>query len=91
MKGFIRSIAMYILIFVVIIMLVQSMVQPSSDPQKISYSELILQIKKDNVKSLTFTENEVNGIYRDDKEFNSYVPTIFILSSTFYEIGRAHV
>lgn len=85
MKGFIRSIAMYILIFVVIIMLVQSMVQPSSDPQKISYSELILQIKKDNVKSLTFTENEVNGIYRDDKEFNSYVPTIFILSSTFYD------
>ena len=85
MKGFMKSIAMYILIFVVIIMLVQSMVEPVADPQKISYSELIVQIKNDNVKSLTFTENEVKGVYKDDTEFTSYVPTMFILSSTFYD------
>lgn len=80
-----KSIAMYVLIFVVIIMLVQSMVEPAADTQNISYSELIVQIKNDNVKSLTFTENEVKGIYRDDKEFTSYVPTMFIFSSTFYD------
>jgi len=85
LKGFMKSIAMYILIFVVIIMLVQSMVEPVADPQKISYSELIVQIKNDNVKSLTFTENEVKGVYKDDTEFTSYVPTMFILSSTFYD------
>lgn len=85
MKGFMRSIAMYILIFVVIIMLVQSMVEPSADTQSISYSELIVQIQKNNVKSLSFTESEVNGVYKDDTKFTSYVPTVFLFSSSFYD------
>lgn len=85
MKGFMKSIAMYILIFVVIIMLVQSMVEPTSDTQSISYSELIVQIENNNVKSLSFTENEVNGVYKDDTTFSSYVPTVFLFSSSFYD------
>jgi len=40
-------------------MLVQSMVEPTADTQKISYSELIVQIKNDNIKSLSFTDSEV--------------------------------
>ena len=85
MKGFMRSIAMYILIFVVIILLVQSMVQPATDVQSISYSELIIQIQNNNIKSLSFTESEVNGVYKDDKTFTSYVPTVFLFSSSFYD------
>ncbi|MEL7647822.1 MAG: ATP-dependent zinc metalloprotease FtsH [Sedimentibacter sp.] len=80
-----RSIAMYILIFVVIIMLVQSMVEPSQNVQDISYSELILQIQNDNIKSLSFTESEVKGTYKDGTEFTSYVPTVFLFSSSFYD------
>ncbi len=85
MKGFMRSIAMYILIFVVIIMLVQSMVEPAKEEQSISYSELIIQIQNDNIKSLSFTESEVNGVFKDDTEFTSYVPTVFLFSSSFYD------
>lgn len=85
MKGFMRSIAMYILIFVVIILLVQSMVQPATDVQSISYSELIIQIQNNNIKSLSFTESEVNGVYKDDTAFTSYVPTVFLFSSSFYD------
>ncbi len=85
MKGFMRSIAMYLLIFVVIIMLVQGMVEPKSDSQNISYSELIVQIESNNVKSISFTENEVKGVYKDDATFTSYIPTIIILSSNFYD------
>lgn len=85
MKGFMRSIAMYILIFVVIIMLVQSMVEPAAEEQSISYSELIIQIQNDNIKSLSFTESEVNGVFKDDTEFTSYVPTVFLFSSSFYD------
>lgn len=85
MKGFMRSIAMYILIFVVIIMLVQSMIGPKADTQKISYSELIVQIQNDNIKSMSFTESEVKGVYKDGTEFNSYVPTVFLFSSSFYD------
>lgn len=76
---------MYILIFVVIIMLVQSMVEPSQNVQDISYSELILQIQNDNIKSLSFTESEVKGTYKDGTEFTSYVPTVFLFSSSFYD------
>ncbi len=85
MKGFMRSIAMYLLIFVVIIMLVQGMVEPKTDSQNISYSELIVQIESNNVKSISFTENEVKGVYKDDATFTSYIPTIIILSSNFYD------
>jgi len=76
---------MYLLIFVVIIMLVQGMVEPKSDSQNISYSELIVQIESNNVKSISFTENEVKGVYKDDATFTSYIPTIIILSSNFYD------
>ena len=85
MKGFMRSIAMYILIFVVIIMLVQSMIGPKADTQKISYSELIVQIQNNNIKSMSFTESEVKGVYKDGTAFNSYVPTVFLFSSSFYD------
>ncbi|HHZ02147.1 MAG TPA: ATP-dependent metallopeptidase FtsH/Yme1/Tma family protein [Tissierellia bacterium] len=80
-----RSIAMYILIFVVIILLVQSMVEPTQDAQKISYSELILQLQNNNIKSLSFTESEVSGVYKDGTTFTSYVPTVFLFSSSFYD------
>jgi len=80
-----RSIAMYLLIFVVIIMLVQGMVEPKTDSQNISYSKLIVQIESNNVKSISFTENEVKGVYKDDSTFTSYIPTIIILSSNFYD------
>ena len=85
MKGFMRSIAMYILIFVVIILLVQSMVEPSKDVASISYSELIIQIKNNNVKSLSFTDSQVNGVYKDDTKFTSYIPTLFLFSGRFYD------
>ncbi len=76
---------MYILIFVVIIMLVQSMVEPANNVTSISYSELIVQIQNNNVKSLSFTESQVKGVYKDDTAFTSYVPTVFLFSSSFYD------
>lgn len=80
-----KSIAMYVLIFLVIILLVQGMMEPTKDTTSITYSELILQIKNNNVKSLSFTESEVNGVYKDNTNFKSYVPTVFLFSSSFYD------
>jgi cell division protease FtsH len=76
---------MYILIFVVIIMLVQSMVEPPTQATSISYSELVIQIQNNNVKTLSFTESDVKGVFKDGQEFTSYVPTIFLFSGTFYD------
>jgi len=80
-----KSIAMYIVIFVVIILVVQGMVEPATKEPNITFSQLIVEIKNDNVKSLTFTDNDVKGVLKDDSSFTSYVPTIFIFSSTFYD------
>jgi len=66
-------------------MLVQSMVEPSADAQKISYSDLIVQIQDNNIKSLSFTDSEVKGVYKDGTEFTSYIPTIFLFSGSFYD------
>jgi cell division protease FtsH len=85
LKGFVRSIAMYILIFVVIIMLVQSMVEPPTQVTSISYSDLVVEIENNNVKTLTFTENEVEGEFKDGKEFTSYIPSLFYFSGAFYD------
>jgi cell division protease FtsH len=85
LKGFVRSIAMYILIFVVIIMLVQSMVEPPTQITSISYSDLVVEIENNNVKTLTFTENEVEGEFKDGKEFTSYIPSLFYFSGAFYD------
>jgi cell division protease FtsH len=60
------------------------MVEPSKDVASISYSELIVQIKNDNVKSLTFTDSQVKGVYKDDTQFTSYIPSIFYFSGIFY-------
>ena len=85
MKGFMRSIAMYIIIFVVIIMLVQSMVEPPEQATSISYSELVVEIQNNNVKTLTFTESEVEGVFKNDEKFTSYVPSLFYFSGAFYD------
>jgi cell division protease FtsH len=61
------------------------MVEPSNDVTSISYSELIVQIQNNNVKSLSFTDSEVSGVYKDDTAFTSYVPTVFLFSSSFYD------
>jgi len=76
---------MYIIIFVVIIMLVQSMVEPPEQATSISYSELVVEIQNNNVKTLTFTENEVEGVFKNDEKFTSYVPSLFYFSGAFYD------
>ena len=34
---------------------------------------------------MSFTESEVKGVYKDGTAFNSYVPTVFLFSSSFYD------
>jgi len=61
------------------------MVEPPTQVTSISYSDLVVEIQNDNVKTLTFTENEVEGIFKDGKEFTSYIPSLFYFSGAFYD------
>jgi len=62
LKGFMKSIAMYVVIFVVIVLLVQGMMEPAADIPNITFSQLIVQIKSNNIKSLSFTDSDVKGV-----------------------------
>lgn len=55
------------------------MVEPTSTLQEVSYSDLIVNIQNDNVKSLTFTDSDVKGVFKDGTD----VPSVFIFSSSF--------
>lgn len=85
MKGFAKSVAIYVLIFAFIILIVNTLVKPSDKIQALTYSELVTQLEKNNVKTIKFVENDVTGTLADGTEFKAYIPTIIILTSDFYD------
>ncbi len=85
MKGFAKSVAIYVLIFAFIILIVNTLVKPTDKIQTLTYSELVTQLEKDNVKTIKFVENDVTGTLADDTKFKAYIPTIIILTSDFYD------
>lgn len=84
MKGFARSIAIYALLFVFIILIVNVLMKPSAKMKDLTYSELVTELNKDNVKTIKFVENNVTGTLKDDTGFKTYIPTVIFLTSDFY-------
>ncbi len=84
MKGFAKSIAIYALIFVFIILIVNLLMKPNVKTQELTYSELITELGKDNVKTIKFVENNVSGTLKDGTNFETYIPTVIFLTSDFY-------
>ncbi len=84
MKGFARSIAIYALLFAFIILVVNMLMKPSAKMQTLTYSELVTQLDKNNVKTIKFVENNVTGTLKDDTKFKAYIPTVIFLTSDFY-------
>lgn len=84
MKGFARSIAIYALLFAFIILIVNMLMKPSTKMQELTYSELVTQLEKDNVKTIKFVENNVTGTLKDNTGFKTYIPTVIFLTSDFY-------
>lgn len=85
MKGFAKSIAIYVLIFAFIILIVNVISKPVTRVQKLTYSELVKQLDSDNVKTIKFVENNVTGTLKDNTKFKSYIPTVIFLTSDFYD------
>ncbi|WP_202710114.1 ATP-dependent zinc metalloprotease FtsH [Sporosalibacterium faouarense] len=84
MRRFFRSISFYLLIFIVIILVVQFMGRDVEQPKELNITELVKEIKNDNIKSMTSVDNgEVRGQFRDGKAFTSFISEDAKLS--FYE------
>ncbi|QSX05503.1 ATP-dependent zinc metalloprotease FtsH [Sedimentibacter sp. zth1] len=85
MKGFAKSVAIYVLIFALIIVVVNTLVKPMDKAASISYSQLVTELESGNIKTIKFVENDVTGTFRDDKAFRAYIPNIIIFTSNFYD------
>ncbi len=76
MNNFFRSISFYLLIFILILSLVQWYSSQEVTQVRISYSELIQLIDKNQVKDIKMVENNLTGTLKDGRAFTSYVNNI---------------
>lgn len=85
MKGFTKSIAIYALVFAFIIIIVTTLVKPASTIEEISYSDLAVKLTSDQIATIKFVENDITGTYINGTKFHSYIPSIVIFTSNFYD------
>lgn len=85
MKGFAKSVAIYVLIFALIIVVVNALVKPVEKSINLTYSQLVTELKNQNVKTIKFVENDVTGTLKDGQYFKAYIPNIIIFTSNFYD------
>lgn len=83
MKKFFRGISFYLLIFIVIVFVVQSLSANMEETQVIDYTQLIEEIDRDNVKSITVVKDDtVRGSLKDG---TSFILTLPIGRDEFYD------
>ncbi len=70
MKKLIRGPGIYILILLVILFTYLSVVSQGNTNQPISYDQVLQEIKAENVKALSVTENTAVGLYVKDSKVN---------------------
>lgn len=72
----IRSIVLYLLIFIAIYAMVQLYSQSAEPITDIDYGQLIKYINANQVKSITLVGNDVKGVLKNGTEFKSRVPDV---------------
>lgn len=84
MKRYFRGISFYLLIFIILVFAVQMLTKNVDETKYIDYTQLIEEINKDNVESITIVKNEdtVKGRLKDNTSFTLTLPTS---SDKFYE------
>jgi len=70
LKKLIRGPGIYILILLVILFTYLSVVSQGNTNQPISYDQVLQEIKAENVKALSVTENTAVGLYVKDSKVN---------------------
>ena len=71
-----RGASFYILIFIIIVAIVQMYGANTKEIDKLEYSQLIIMLEQQRVKSLVIEENMVTGVLDDGSEFQSAVPDL---------------
>jgi cell division protease FtsH len=75
LRKFFRSISVYLLILVMIIIAVQMLGKGVEQVKKMDVTELQEQLEAGNVKSITSVGNVLNGKLKDDTQFTTTLPS----------------
>ncbi len=79
MNQFYKNLALWLVISLMMIMLFNMFQKPHAVEDKLSFSELMLQIEENRIKSVLLQGNDITGKYLDkdgkEKAFRSYKPT----------------
>ncbi len=74
MNDAIKTILLWLVIGIILISVFNNF-GPKREPEKrISYSEFVNDIKEGNVKSVTITDQYVNGTLQNNQTFTTYLP-----------------
>ncbi len=79
MNQFYKNLALWLVISLMMIMLFNMFQKPHAVEDKLSFSELMLQLEENRIKSVLLQGNDITGKYLDkdgkEKAFRSYKPT----------------
>lgn len=85
MKSFTKSMAIYAIVFAFIIVIVSTLVKPTTAITEVSYSDLAIKLTTDQVESIKFVERDITGEFKDGTSFHSYIPLVVLYTSNFYD------
>ena len=74
MNKFIKNVALYVLLIVIVVLMFNTFMAPQQQRSEITYSDFVTQVNNKNVQSVVMSENAVTGKLKDGTEFSSYLP-----------------
>lgn len=83
MRKFFRGTSLYLLLLIIIIFVVSMLSQDVEQVSEMNVTQFISLLEKDQVESITFVGDTINGQLKDGSQFTVMLPNIMI--SNFYD------
>ena len=74
MNDTVKTILLWMVIGIILISVFNSVGSKREPNERISYSTFVNDVKQGNVRSVTISEQNVNGTYQNNKTFTTYLP-----------------
>ncbi len=74
MNDAIKTILLWMVIGIILISVFNNFGPRREPEERISYSTLVGEVKQGNVKSVTISDQNVNGTFQNNKTFTTYLP-----------------
>ena len=76
MSKFVRNVALYLLVIIVAVTVVDSFIGNKTDKSEITYTNFLTQVQQKKVDSVQITaDHSITGQLKDGSSFTTYAPT----------------